>query len=282
MVIERGIVLVPNNVEVDPNKNFLRIQGPSGPNTNLLKNALLYFDKIAYVETNLIATPSSDIDFLVNEKIARKVNSPLSGSGDMALLYLQAQVKAFKELNAQEPDTWSIGQIGTELSEQRTQKDEVSKLQLLELKINEMLPTPRQNVSLEDILLFKENRHAEFMDFRHYLDSFLDNIITSNNSIRAESQNIYQLKQSIENLRKIAKESQIMSFKNSVKILSTLAPLGALILRTHIDRAVAEVIDFGIATVPIGEALINMLQSSSCKHISPELKYLFYMHKELH
>jgi hypothetical protein len=81
--------------------------------------------------------------------------------------YVLAQAAALQMNNQREPGLWSMAQVGRTVF----LPPEVShEAQAIEIELYNALPIPSDEVSLDDILLFKDRRNDELLALRRAMD----------------------------------------------------------------------------------------------------------------
>jgi hypothetical protein len=158
---ERGIVITPR-FEFDG--KALHFPGLVGLEAEALRRYLLYWDKIDYPDNNLIGIGiGPDEQFLIEEGILKRTEIIFQGSGSVAHAYVFAQAQALQINNQREPGLWSMAQTGRALFLPPEMSHET---RAIEIELYNALPVPSDEVSLEDILLFKDRRNDELLALR--------------------------------------------------------------------------------------------------------------------
>ena len=201
------VIIIGPEVEVYTKTNSIHFIS-SAPNPELLRHAVLYWDKLDFPQNNLVhIEASSDIDFLKQEGIAQQTNICIAQSGDFATLYLQAQFDAFKLLNQKEPDKWTIGQYTKNLIQPTVG---LAEKHVIEMEINELLPVPPEDIPLADILELKQKRKDEFALLRVSIDELFDNALKWESLPRGKNAAITNLKNVITDIRKFVDTSWLI------------------------------------------------------------------------
>jgi hypothetical protein len=199
--MERGVIISPYFTFDGQSLHF---PGLAGIEKEHLRHYLLYWDKIEYPNNNLIHIASSSEDqFLIDAGIMQRTNINLGGfSGNIGTAYILAQSIATRQLNEVEPGKWTIAQSGPRLY----LPYEVSKpVKSLEIELYNALPTPGPDVSLENILAFKERYRDELIAFRAYVNELYLEISKSGDIPRAKTVVIQRLEKSINDLDRSAR-----------------------------------------------------------------------------
>ena len=203
MNTERGIIIGPQ-VEIDIATNLIHLISTE-PNPQLLRHAVLYWDKIDFPQNNLLYINSPDIDFLEQEGIAQQTDIRINQSGNFATLYVQAQFEAFELLNQKDPDKWAIGQYAKNLI--ALPSVNLEKRHLVEMEINNILPVPPDDIPLADLLELKQKRKDEFALLRISIDELFDNALKWESLPHGKNMAIINLEKVITDIRKFVDTS---------------------------------------------------------------------------
>jgi hypothetical protein len=155
--------------------------------------------------------------------------------------------------------------------------------QALEIELYNVLPVPSDEVSLDDILWFKDRRNDELLALREAMDGLYLGAIDSSDGPRAKTAAIARLERSLRDLHKVVNESwapKLLSrFKVELDVPSAVggAAFGsaALNILPILDEAI------GVAASAIK---FELLTSRKANALPPELKdfaYLQSMEQEL-
>jgi Family of unknown function (DUF6236) len=274
----RGIVISPVKIT---GKNSMSVNGSIDPLK--LRQYLLYWDKIDFPQSNVIRfgeTP--EIKYLKDAGILKQTNVGIHLNGELTELYLKSQLKALEINNKNKKGSWTLGQENIELV---LPKGDSVVDRGVEVELYNSLPVPSEEVSLEDILNFKEKRKDELLYFRSLMDNMYLELLDSADSERAINVYIQRLQKGIMELDQVMKESKLSKFKGSVKIQFDLKEA---LINTFIGATGGTAIGFPDAGAALGFAssFINITSEMSLKpkEIPSELKdyaYLYYSSKEL-
>jgi hypothetical protein len=227
-VMKRGVVVSPYFTF---DGTTLHFPGTVGIEPEHLRHYLLYWDKIEFPNNNIINIGSSpDVDYLEQCGMLQRTRVTLSKfSGNIGFAYVQSQAIAARELAKKEPGQWTIAQSGPRLFLPENLSDSVPSL---EVELYNSLPSPGENVSLEDILQFKERYADELLAFRSRLDELYLEITNSGDIPRAKIAAIEKLEQSIKNIDRAAEQSWASKLISGIKIefnLPTVLERGAAV-----------------------------------------------------
>jgi len=201
--MSRGVVIAPSFTF---DGRTLHFPGLVGIEPSNLKHYLLYWDKIEYPNNNIIHIgTNADEQFLINAGVLSRSNISLQGfSGNIGYAYILAQSIAFQQRTEQEPGSWTIAQSSKHLFLPQTHS---TREQTIEIELYKALPSPGDEVSLDDILTFKEKRRAELASFRRLIDELYFEVIGSADIPRAKTVAMERLENAIKDLHTTANES---------------------------------------------------------------------------
>lgn len=167
---------------------------------------IMYWDKIIIPSNNLVYIGIPQEEILISSgAIERpKINCQGSFNGDMiANLLLSSQSIVSKELMKDTSTDWVIHQIGDEAV--YPENFNVKK-NIIQINLANALPVPNKDISIYEILKFKEVRKDELNELHNSLDELYLNILSSPDSILESKKSISKLKNDIEVLNKVSKE----------------------------------------------------------------------------
>ncbi|MBB1322489.1 DUF6236 family protein [Shewanella sp. SR43-8] len=212
--MDRGIVVTPYFTFDGHSLHFPGLVGIESTN---LKHYLLYWDKVEFPNNNIIHIGDSpEFEFLYNENVLQRTNININGfSGNIGNVYLIAQAEAIRKLNEQDPGKWTLGQNSSRLFV----PDSLSKnTSSVEFELYNILPSPGDDVSYEEILNFKVKRKDELAEFRMCMDDIYIDITKSNDIPRSKNVALTKLEKSISNLNVVASESWSSKFLSGFKV----------------------------------------------------------------
>lgn len=277
----RGIVISP---EVELIGDFGATVKSSNIDPINLRQYLLYWDKADFpLSTAIYFEDSPETMYLKEVGFLQRSVINLQFSGNFAEIFLKGQTEAFRENNMLQPGCWSIAQPNRKLI--LDAKSSILK-ETLEVDLYRCLPVPTLNVSLEDILKFKEQRKDELLEFRELVDNLYLETINSGDVERARIKNIELLQRKIVELDRVMNESKISRFLGSIKIEIDFTQalkntLGAIITGKAFGfpLAISGAIGFTSSFIKL-----NSEFTLAPKELPADLKdfaYLYYAHKEL-
>ncbi|MEB3191351.1 MAG: DUF6236 family protein [Snowella sp.] len=209
--MERGIVVSPFTFKNTNNGYSLSADGLSA---DKLRYYLVYWDKIAVADSNIFSSPvSGEAALLKDMGIVQEVTGRVSlsgtiGSDAMLQIHLAALATATQNLTAQSPDQWTIHQFGESLVIPSQYSEQLA---TVDIELNNCLPVPSQDISLDKILSFKRQRADELLALRLCLDDLYLEISKSQDIPRAKNTAIQKLEVAIRDLNTVTKESWLSS-----------------------------------------------------------------------
>lgn len=281
----RGIIV---NNEYSGNKESLTIH--SGCIDPLkLRQYLLYWDKIDYPSNNIIYNElTPDEKYLKDIGILKRTHTNFNINRDIIInpeILINSQIVALKENSKTPGEIWSIAQPTKEII---LPSDECKNTRNIQVELYNCIPVPTANVSIDDILNFKERRYDELQEFRELLDEMYDSIINSCDMDFTKNRSIEKLQNKVIDINKIMNESKIKRFLSNVKVELNINELITAGLKVFVGYEIGQRIGFPSvgSTIGLASATINLSSEFSLKpnFIPDELKdyaYLFYANKEL-
>ena len=221
----RGLILVPE-FTVDIARNELQLKNVGGGSLEaMVKQNLPYWDMFDLPDNPIVGiglTPS--LEFLRSEGIVRKSNARPQFSGGMAEMWVRAQLEAFRLNEEKEPGAWTLAQHGDYFW---LPESERVKTRVIEATLYQALPVPSEEVSFEDILLFKQLRHAELAALRSELDGLYLSLIAERDIPRATNVALSRLIDTLSSLEKVTSESWATKLRSTLKIDISLTNVAA-------------------------------------------------------
>lgn len=220
---------------------------------SLIRASLLYWDKIDIPDSSVISVQiPSQFNILKTEGIlsrtiisqgfppcvflgdgaSMKVSKSLIINGrefDITKEMNNAPLKAFQELAKQKDTLWSY--VRNSQTVATLDNDGIQGRRLL-FEIHEALPLPAEDVSLEEILEFKNKRGAELQNLRVELDAIYHEISNATDMDHAKVVSLSRLEKSIAELTQVSKETlrskMAKSFKFDVNPVSMAGAVATL------------------------------------------------------
>lgn len=277
----RGIIVSPEYHRSGENGIFFK---RTDIDERKLRQYVLYWDKLDFPDNNIISIGGSpEIEYLESEGVLQRTTYTLNSfNSDIVSLFSRLQLETFRINNETENGNWSLAQPNSELF---LPKDQSVITRNLEVQLYQSIPIPTSEVSLGDILTFKENRKDELLEFRGLMDDFYFELINSGDSERALISYVERVQRKIIEIDRVMNESKMSTFKGSVKIQFDLKKALKNTLIGGIGGS-----QFGFptlgSTLGFASSFINITSEMSLKPkvIPNELKdyaYLYYADKEL-
>ena len=154
----------------------------------------------------------------------------VSGSGDMAEVFLESHLKTYSGLEGRDPGRWSLARGEASLTFQ--EKDRQSDRGLI-VDLFAAIPVPDKAVPLTDILEFKEKRRAELVALRHHLDEIYQSIVNSADKPHAKAAALQAMDSALVDLLKVSQESGL-----KMKLSGLEAKIDVLDLKSGVMAAV--------------------------------------------
>jgi len=274
--MERGVIITPNFTF---DGRSLHFPGLVGIEQTSLRHYLLYWDKIEYPNNNIIHIATSpDEQFLIEKGVLSRTDFTFSGfSGNIGFAYLYMQAAALEIKNQKQPGQWSLAQPSAKVY---IPQDLAAEARTIEVELYRALPTPGENVSLDDILNFKQKRRSELQAFRTVMDELYVEIADSSDIPRAKSATLLRLEKAIHDLHEAADESWINKLISSMKVELNLPSIATQALAgAGLATAFGVSPDLGAAIGAVGAALkFEFLTQFKSKKLPEELRDYAYLH----
>lgn len=212
---------------VSKDREAIYFPGPHPfPFTDLRRYAL-YWDRLEFPKNNVFDFEEyAEIDYLEAEGVLQRTSVVIDRHQEPNpyKAYILAQVQAFQRLEAAEPGLWSLGQSAADFY---VPSEVAISTRTIEIELVNALPTPPDNVSLSDVLEFKNRRGSELLALRVTLDELWKKIEDSRDIPRAKIAAIDRLALSISDLDSAARESWPSRIRSSLKIELNLPKIAA-------------------------------------------------------
>lgn len=274
--MERGVIIAPNFTF---DGETLHFPGLVGIEPTSLRHYLLYWDKIEYPNNNIIHIASSvDEQFLIETGVLSRTEFRFSGfSGNIGFAYLYMQAAALEVKNQEKPGQWALAQPSAKVY---IPQDLAVEGRTIEVELYKALPTPAENVCLDDILDFKEKRRSELQAFRTIMDELYLEIANSSDIPRAKSATLLRLEKAIQDLHRVADESWVNKLISSMKVELNLPSMVTQALAgTALATAFGVSPALGAAIGAVGAALkFEFSPALKSKKLPEELRDYAYLH----
>jgi uncharacterized protein DUF6236 len=177
----RGVVISPGFRSTGSNGFAVNTSGV----LDLLRQCLLYWDKIEWPINNLVALGGGpDVDFLVSTGALQRTRVQMVGAfpGDMTPWFAEAQLKVFDQLETANPGLWALSQESDAL---RFPGQAVAVMRALECSLFQVLPVPGELVPFQDVLEFRARYAVELQALRKAMDELYLHVAESPDPSRA-------------------------------------------------------------------------------------------------
>lgn len=212
--MDRGVVVSPYFTFDGSSLHFPGLVGIEPAN---LKHYLLYWDKVEFPNNNMIhIADAPEFELLYQENVLQRTNINLSGfNGNIGFAYLIAQAEAIRQLNEKNPGKWTLAQNSTKFV---LPENMSIKTASIEFELYNILPSPGDDVSYDDLLEFKVRRKDELTTFRTCMDEIYLEITKSGDIPRSKNVAMAKLEKSISDLTVVADESWSSKFLSGFKV----------------------------------------------------------------
>lgn len=182
-----------------------------------LRHALLYWDKIDFPNNNIIGTGlSEEMELLAEQGIAKRTMvafDSFAGNPGIAMSIMQAI--AFEQNSKAEPGRWAVAQTNQALFVPEQYSKE---LKTIEVELYNSLPVPSEQVTIPEILEFKDRRRDELLAFRIAMDNIYLGVVQSNDIPRSKIVAIQTLESALVDLNRVADESWTSKLLSSLRV----------------------------------------------------------------
>lgn len=198
--MKRGIVATPGILHKLPQG----IQMERSLNFDELKYYILYFNKVVIPSNNGLYIGLPNEKELIESNLIKRPNYNVSELIDYALL-TKIQTTELERLQKINDNTyWNLHQIGGD-SIIASNEDLVRK-ETIKFKLLNVLPVPSEDVSIDELSIFKEKRSDEFNSLHETIDNLYLDILKSPDQVFSERKIIIQLQNDIGNIQKVSSE----------------------------------------------------------------------------
>ncbi|QDK98709.1 hypothetical protein FM020_12750 [Acinetobacter tandoii] len=194
--MQRGIIIPPALIKCDVEKNSVFIE--RSYNIQELQYFSLYWDRIAIPEQRAIKLGIPFEQDYIEAGILEFVSSPFN-SGEMAhILQKSHTYTANTKLQDSENDWTLVNMLGSKDNDPIQYKNK----DVLKVELKKLLPIPRLNIAIHDLLDFKTRRKDELIALHESLDEIYEKILNSEDQDLRRKKEFYNLKIAIHNLDK--------------------------------------------------------------------------------
>lgn len=192
--MQRGIIIPPALIQCDVEKNSVFIE--RSYDVQELQYFSLYWDRIAIPEQRAIKLGIPFEQDYIKAGILEFVSSPFN-SGEMARILQKSHTyTANTKLQDSENDWTLVNMLGSKDNDPIQYKNK----DVLKVELRKLLPVPRQNIAIHDLLDFKTQRKAELIALHESLDEIYEKILNSEDPDLRRKKEFHNLKIAIHGL----------------------------------------------------------------------------------
>lgn len=155
----------------------------------------------------------------------------------------------------------------------------------LSLKIHKVLPMPREDVSLKEILAFKEKRRDELLEFRKLILDVQKQLQTAETVSEIQS-HLVSFSENIElgvsNIQRLAEEYKVSTVLGSIESVfsMSLPDVVSLAAGAALNPTLAAVGMVGSGTVKVSKYLIDKVNENRHRLTKDGYSYVYYLQEE--
>lgn len=249
--MQRGIIIPPALIKCNALENNVFIE--RSYNTQELQYFSLYWDKIAIPDQRAIKIALPFEQDYVAAGILEFVKSPFN-SGEMAnILQKSHTYVANSKLQDAENDWTLVNMLDSKDSDPIQYKNK----DVLKAELRKLLPVPRNNVAIHDLLDFKNKRKDELVALHESLDEIYEKILSSKDQDLRKKKEFHNLKVAIHSLDKTLIERFRLTSRvdHSVSLEFNESVLSEMVKAGVIDMALAT-----FPTLTIANTVKSMLK----------------------
>ncbi|MBH2890565.1 DUF6236 family protein [Serratia marcescens] len=283
--MEKGIILT-DGYHSDPDTGKYNIRNPISLED--IRFCTLFWDRIENPKSLIDLAPPEDFDVLVQEGIASRTYVQINGIGEdggggnwMRELILKNQLAIMDAKKNDIGIDWSLAQTSDHLSVPNSSN---VKRAVCEFNLYEAIASPIGNVSIYDVLEFKNRRVDELMALRNTLDDSVFRASTNPEDINAYEREVYRLKGVLDDYNRVMSETGFQTAKRTLTSFLCASPLGAVAIAGMIPELAAfmkviNVIGLGACSVALAYKEIIVEKNIPQEH--KQLAYLIHAKQEL-
>lgn len=249
--MQRGIIIPPALIKCDSNKNNVFIE--RSYNTQELQYFSLYWDKIAIPDQRAIKIALPFEQDYVEAGILEFVKYPFD-SGEMANILQKSHTYVANSKLLDVENDWTLVNL---LDSKDRDPIQYKNKDVLKAELKKLLPVPRDNVAIHDLLDFKAQRKDELVALHESLDEIYEKILNSEDQDLRRKKEFYNLKVAIHSLDKTLIERFRLTshVDHSVSLEFNESVLSEMIKAGVLDMALAT-----FPTLTIANTLKSMLK----------------------
>lgn len=194
--MQRGIIIPPALIKCDVEKNNIFIE--RSYTIQELQYFSLYWDKIAIPEQRAIKLGIPFERDYVEAGIVELVQSPFHSGAGASILQKSHTYVANKKLQDQVNDWTLVNMLDSKDSDHNQYKNK----DVIKAELKKLLPVPRNNIAIHDLLDFKIKRKDELIALHESLDEIYERILNSEDQDLRRKKEFHNLKVAIHSLDK--------------------------------------------------------------------------------
>jgi len=194
--MQRGIIIPPALIKCDVEKNNIFIE--RSYTIQELQYFSLYWDKIAIPEQRAIKLGIPFEQDYVEAGIIELVQSPFHSGAGASILQKSHTYVANKKLQDQVNDWTLVNMLDSKDSDHNQYKNK----DVIKAELKKLLPVPRNNIAIHDLLDFKTKRKDELIALHESLDEIYERILNSEDQDLRRKKEFHNLKVAIHSLDK--------------------------------------------------------------------------------
>lgn len=190
-----------------------------------LRSNLLFWDRLDFPEQRVIYCElDPDAEFLVSSGVLKRTRIEFVGGGDMAGIFRDLHVGAFRQLDQENPGLWSLatGERSISFGDDALEQDRGALVRLYGA-----IPVPDKDVPLADILEFRGRRSDELLALRTHLEAVYQRVISAGDGELAWNTEVEGLQRAIQDHIKTSKETGFRLRLADLSASLNLLPIGA-------------------------------------------------------
>lgn len=258
--MKQGIIASPRIFR----KTLGGFEAAQGLSKEQMHHLLLYWDRIIIPTHQMAHFAVPDEVVLLESGIIERprYSAEVMTSKTYVQEYFEFQRSLSKRLSTDNSTNWSIHQFSNQL---QLDQSSSTKEKIIQFELRDTLPVPSDEVSIYEVLEFKQRRASEFLELNHTLEELYQGVVTNPDPIAANIQVQKNLKKAIQDVQKSYKEKFPNTKKFSVSAQLKIegdAIMKAAAVGAILDQTVSP-LQFPIGTILGGAASLVQI---SCKY----------------
>ncbi|MCS4265929.1 DUF6236 family protein [Serratia sp. BIGb0163] len=283
--MNKGIILT-EGYRADPKTGNFNNQVPISLED--LRFCSLFWDKIENPNSLVYFEPSDDFKVLISEGIASQTKVEIDGIGGngnggdwMKELVLKNQMAFMNMQRGNMGIDWSLAQTSDTLS---SPSDSNISRAVCEFNLYNAISSPVSDVSIYDVLEFKERRSDELIALRDMIDDSVFRVSSNPEDLNAYRREVSRLESVLNDYNSVMKETGYQTVKRTLTSLLTSPPLGAVAIAGMVPEfapfmSVVNVV--GIGACALGLAYKELIVDKNIPNQHKQFAYLIHAKQEL-